>query len=229
MHHQWPFTEIPGLSDDQRPWFCLDYGNFTNYVINQGTALKRTFGIVGAWHRDPGSTVPGPGTAGVGWSPSGSASSIGTSGSFSAWCGLRAHGDLTVQDLATGVPGPSTGAVGGTGNYFNETTILTGGSRAPTAFPPGSTTTAKRFPGYMAQWDQELYRDVYVPAATNLTVAFRYRTRMSINNSTSPNNISGWYDKDPINKIAGNFISASANLAPVAERAADRSTHSWCM
>src|SRR5262245_18469721 len=69
----YPFILINGQPDDQRPWFALDYGNVTNYVLNQGAGHKRTNGIVGAWHRDPGSTVPGPGSQGVGWSPSGSA------------------------------------------------------------------------------------------------------------------------------------------------------------
>jgi hypothetical protein len=212
MHYLYPFIQINSQPDDQRPWFCLDYGNVTNYVINQGAGHKRTFGIVGAWHRDPGSTVPGPGTQGVGWSPSGAANSVGTSGSFSAWCGVRAHGDLTAIDQATGAPGAGC-ALGGTGNYFNEDVCI-GIGRTPAAFPPGTTTTAKLFPGYNAQLDQKLYRDVFVPAATNLTISFRYRTRMSNSNSTSPTAITGWYDKDPLNKNAGNFISASATFLP---------------
>src|SRR6185503_10865430 len=44
----------------------------------------------------------------------------------------------------------------------------------------------------------------------NLTVSFRYRTRMSTSQSTSPTAITGWFDKDPLNKVPGNFISASA-------------------
>src|SRR5215510_12480367 len=102
-----------------------------NYVINQGAGPMRTFGVVGVWHRDPGSAVPGPGTQGVAWSASGSASSVGTSGSFSAWCGLRAENDLTARDQATGAPGATTGALGGTGNYFNEGVLLTNGVRTP--------------------------------------------------------------------------------------------------
>jgi hypothetical protein len=194
--HNYPFTEIPSWPDDQRPWWCLDFGNVVNYVINQGLPNRRGFGVTGMWHRDPGSTVPGPGTVGVSWSPSGSASSVGTSGSFSAWCGVRTHGDLTVIDAATG-------------NYYNEDVCI-GIGRTPATFPPGTTTTAKLFPGYNAQLDQELYRDVFVPAGGNLTVSFRYRTRMSTSQSTSPTAITGWYDKDPLNKVAGNFISASA-------------------
>jgi hypothetical protein len=129
--HNYPFTEIASWPDDQRPWWCLDFGNVVNYVINQGTGNKRTFGITGMWHRDPGNTVPGPGTVGVSWSPSGAATSVGTSGSFSAWCGVRAHGDLTAIDQNTGAPGAGTGALGGTGNYFNEESVSASAVRPP--------------------------------------------------------------------------------------------------
>jgi hypothetical protein len=60
--------------DKIRPFFGFDYGNFGNYVINQG--LKRTFGVTGYWHRDvgknsqplpdTGSVIPGPN---VEWRP----------------------------------------------------------------------------------------------------------------------------------------------------------------
>src|SRR5689334_13527478 len=45
------------MTDDQRPWWALDHGNMANYVISQGAFAKRTFGVVGIWHGDPG----GPG------------------------------------------------------------------------------------------------------------------------------------------------------------------------
>src|SRR5262249_52546490 len=76
-------------SDMERPQFALDYGNQGNYVLPQ-IAATRTFGVVGYWHRDGGSTVPplaAPGTTPVGptWAP--------LTGTASAWCGLRSHGD----------------------------------------------------------------------------------------------------------------------------------------
>src|SRR5262245_66556080 len=36
---------------------------------------------------------------------------------------------------------------------------------------------------------------------------------MSVSQSTNPTAITGWYDKDPLNKVAGNFLSASATLS----------------
>ena len=51
--------------DWNRAWWAIDIGNQANYVINQGTGNKRTFGVVGVWHRDPGSA----GGGGVTWAP----------------------------------------------------------------------------------------------------------------------------------------------------------------
>ena len=55
-----PFASVGGSnqSDLSRPFFGLDYGNQGNYVIPQG-APKRTFGVTGYWHRDPGANAPG--------------------------------------------------------------------------------------------------------------------------------------------------------------------------
>jgi hypothetical protein len=53
-------------------------------------SAKRTFGVVGYWHADPGN---GAGSAMM-WSP--------ISGTKSAWCGLRQHGDQSVKDQVTG-------------------------------------------------------------------------------------------------------------------------------
>ncbi|HEY3216373.1 MAG TPA: FlgD immunoglobulin-like domain containing protein [Candidatus Eisenbacteria bacterium] len=81
----WPITCPFGsvgpsnLPDVNRPWFCLDYGNQGNYVINQGSP-KRTFGVVGYWHME---------TKG---------------GTMKAWCGLNAHGTNTPVDNVTGNP-----------------------------------------------------------------------------------------------------------------------------
>jgi len=56
------------LTDDQRPWWAIDIGNNANYAIAQGPGHKRTFGVVGVWHRDPGNSGAGVGQ-GVGWTP----------------------------------------------------------------------------------------------------------------------------------------------------------------
>ncbi len=92
----WPAQRAYGsaggltLTDDVRPWWALDHGNQVNYVIPAGPGGKRSKGVVGVWHRDPGN---GGGSA-VTWSP--------LAGSNSAWCGLRQHGDNTVKDAVTG-------------------------------------------------------------------------------------------------------------------------------
>jgi hypothetical protein len=80
------------LTDDTRPWWALDHGNQVNLVVPAGPGGKRTKGVVGVWHRDPGRNA---GKA-VTWSP--------LSGSNSAWCGLRETGDVSVQDAVTGQP-----------------------------------------------------------------------------------------------------------------------------
>ena len=77
------------MSDQQRPWWALDHGNVANYVLSQNASAKRTFGVVGIWHSDPGNAA---GSA-VPWSPLG--------GLKSAWCGLRQHGDNSVTDQVT--------------------------------------------------------------------------------------------------------------------------------
>src|SRR5262245_36619454 len=92
LHGCWPhrnqFDDFGSLTlaDDQRPWCALDHGNLGNYVISQNSAAKRTFGVVGYWHADPGNAA---GSAMM-WSP--------LSGTKSAWCGLRQHGDNSVKD-----------------------------------------------------------------------------------------------------------------------------------
>src|SRR5215831_20387636 len=149
------------LTDDQRPWWAIDLGNNANYVINQGAGHKRTFGVVGVWHRDPGNTGAGVGQ-GVGWIP--------LSGQYSAWCGLRHHGDVTAMDAVTGNP-------------FNDDVLmfnpLAGGTRTVTT--PGGVGTDKKFPGYGSQWDQMLYRDLDLSGSPGapLTLSFKYHTRMS--------------------------------------------------
>jgi hypothetical protein len=92
LHRQYNSTGGLTLTDDNRPWWCLDHGNLGNYVLSQQSSAKRTFGVVSYWHADPGSAA---GSA-VLWSP--------ISGTKSAWCGLRQHGDNTQKDVVTNQP-----------------------------------------------------------------------------------------------------------------------------
>jgi hypothetical protein len=119
---------------------------------------------------------------------------------------VRAHGDLTVIDPITGNP-------------FVESAHQ---SRIINSVKPDSADGS--FPGYMAQWDQMLYRDVDVTGATTVKVRFRYQTRMSTALSTSATGRTGWFFGDPL-KIPtaadGNYIEAgfgSGNFNPDAPR-----------
>jgi hypothetical protein len=168
------------LTDDQRPWWAIDIGNQVNYVINQGGGGKRTKGVVGVWHADPGSAA---GNA-VTWTP--------LAGTKSAWCGLRIHGDNSVVDQVTGQP-------------FNQVAYEFNKENGA-----GTGATAKRFPGYADQWDQILYKDIVAPAATPLSISFLYRTRMSTGVVTTASTRVGWFHGDPLAVVAGNFISSSA-------------------
>jgi hypothetical protein len=137
------------LTDDQRPWWALDHGNSGNYVIAQGSAAKRTYGVVSYWHADPGNNA---GSAMM-WSP--------ITGTKSAWCGLRQHGDLSVVDAVTKNP-------------FNQDVVQFLGRGNV-----GGVGSPQRFPGYVDQADQMLYRDIAMTPSQTLTVGFNYRTRMS--------------------------------------------------
>ena len=158
MQGWWPqrrqYNATGGLSlpDDQRPWWAIDHGNLGNYVISQQASAKRTFGVVGYWHADPGNPGAAPNT-GILWSP--------ISGTKSAWCGLREHGDNTVKDAVTG-------------QNFNQDVVqhLHDGTA-------GGGGSAHRFPGYVDQMDQMLYRDIAMTSGQSLTLSFKYRTRMS--------------------------------------------------
>jgi flagellar hook capping protein FlgD len=184
--------------------YGFDYGNQGNYVGNQGhIAGKRTFGITGYWHRDPGSTVPGMPDTGlviagpdVEWAPLG--------GSFSAWCGLRVDADLSVVDEPT---------LGGTGNHFNSSVLQYQGNNSGDQTGSLRTNgTDHNFPGYGSQWDQMLYRDVTLADNANLNLSFKYRTNMSTAAILLTDHMCGWYDKDPLKTAAladGNFISAN--------------------
>jgi hypothetical protein len=168
------------LTDDQRPWWALDWGNYGSYIIAQNAAAKRTFGVVSYWHDDPGKNA---GFA-VGWSP--------LSGSRSAWCGLRQHGDLAVKDQVTG-------------NYYSGDAVFIAGDGGT-----AGNGAIKRLPGYMDQMDQFLYRDIDMLPSQSLTVSFLYRTRMSTSISTSAATRTGWFHGDPLAVTSGNFISSSA-------------------
>jgi len=186
-------------TDENRPWWAIEGGNVANYVINQGAGFKRTTGVVGVWHRDPGNAVPGPmgDSTGVAWAPLG--------GSYSAWMGLRQHFDNTVVDPITGNP-------------FNVDIMKFTGNTG------GGTGSSKTFPGYGAQMDQMLYRDVDITGAAGaITLKFNFATQMSTLKGTAAASRTGWFEGDPlsINTITpGNFISAEAGtpanaLAPI--------------
>ncbi|MFM7231271.1 MAG: FlgD immunoglobulin-like domain containing protein [bacterium] len=180
MHRQWNSAGGLTLADNLRPWWALDHGNVANYVLSQNSAAKRTFGIVGMWHADPGKNA---GNA-VPWTP--------LSGTKSAWCGLRQHGDNSVVDAVTGNP-------------FNQYVVW--GLHDATTTGGGS---GNRFPGYPDQIDQMLYRDIAITSSQSLTVSFLYRTRMSTSFSTTAASRTGWFHGDPLAVTAGNFISSTA-------------------
>jgi hypothetical protein len=160
------------------PWACVDYGNVLNSHLLTPNAKSR--GITGVWHSDPGAAA---GTR-VFWAP--------ISGSRSAWCGLRSHGDNTQMDLVTGNP------------YNQNCTDF--------ARSVGAGPTAKQWPGYGKQWDQMLYRDLPAAAGQSLTIAFNYRTRMSLGfdaGASGGTARKGWYHGDPLANVPGNFYSGS--------------------
>jgi len=178
LHRQYNSTGGLTLTDDQRPWWAIDHGNLANYVMSSNTAAKRTFGVVGIWHADPGAAAGG----GVPWTP--------LSGTKSAWCGLRQHGDLAVSDAQTK-------------NAFNANVVQYLGDAA-------ATGNIQRFPGYVDQMDQMLYRDIAITSSQSLTVSFAYRTRMSTSIGTVAGTRTGWFHGDPLAVTLGNFISSSA-------------------
>ena len=190
---QWRYLSqsLLGVAADYtEPGIAIDYGNLTNYYPVRG----RTFGVVGAWHRDPGGDPTGTGNAlngaasnGVTWVP--------LEGQQSAWCGLRSSGDATAPvDAITNQPFTGDAAM------FNVHIRYSGAVAAP------------KFPGYVDQWDQMLYRDIDMASnlSGNLSLGFQYSTRISV----TPD-LSGWFDKDPLtvtsdgtaNCAEGNFIS----------------------
>ncbi len=203
----WPFrsnhTNASGTTrtDVNRAWWAIEMGNTANYVINQGAGFKRTFGVVGVWHRDPGNTAtvadPNPSDpyafpadGGVKWAP--------LAGSYSAWMGLRNHGDATVVDPVTNNP-LNVDVI-----QFNGTGVI-------------GTGSAKTFPGYASQMDQMLYRDYDISTYTSgpIVLTFLSQTQMSTGKGTTATTRTGWFEGDPspwappaVND--GNLISAEA-------------------
>ncbi|HKQ59537.1 MAG TPA: FlgD immunoglobulin-like domain containing protein [Candidatus Eisenbacteria bacterium] len=214
--------------DYMRAFQGLDYGNQVNYVINQGSP-KRTFGVVGLWHRDRGNityadadTVEDKDPIATGiqdnitnvqpvlWSPT----EVGGAGSTaSAWMGMRSSGDLSHRDEA---------GLGGTGNYFNASVLDYQGNNGFNQIGSVSLNgTDHNFPGYGSQLDQMLYRDIQLAEADGLVIAFNFSTNMSTSKSATAGVQVGWFDKDPISNAQvgvqptsspssdGNFISAA--------------------
>ncbi|HET9327115.1 MAG TPA: FlgD immunoglobulin-like domain containing protein [Candidatus Eisenbacteria bacterium] len=200
---QAPFGSVgpTNFDDNIRPWFSLDYGNQGNYVIPQGSP-KRTFGVIGYWHRDVGSAssplpagdaVPGPNPE---WTP--------IAGTASAWCGLRSEGDNSVIDPITGNP------INGLLVSFQ------GNNSGRQISAQRSQGTDNNFPGYGSQWDQMLYRDVAfgANASGNVTVTFKYTTNMSTGSQGDHASQAGWFDKDPLKTpVIGDGNYRSRNLA----------------
>lgn len=187
------------LSDELRPWWAVDNGNQVNEVGRSGPAnaygQKHTAGVIGAWHADPGNVVtakvPGTNPVPPSWAP--------LAGARSAWCGLRGHGDLTAFDPITG-------------NHYNQATN--------TQTQVGSSSTSGydgKFPGYPGQWDQMLYRDVAIPPGGTVQVRFTYRTNMSTGFGTTASSRTGWFDKDPLTVVPGNYVKSTGSPSPPAD------------
>ena len=184
---------LTSSGDRDRPFFGLDYGNQGNYTINQGSP-KRTFGVTSYWHRDQG-VFATPTAPNASWAP--------LAGTASAWCGLRAHGDVTHADAL---------ALGGTGNPFNQSVLDFDGNQWDESGSLSTTGTDRNFPGYGSQWDQMLYRDVPLADNASMTLQFMYRTALSTGRMTNVSRRVGWFDKDPLKPVTpmdGNFISSS--------------------
>jgi hypothetical protein len=190
VRHRYECTGGCEIADSQRPWWAIDIGNQANYVINQGSPYRRTMGVVGVWHSDPGpvmaAAIPGTNPVAPAWAP--------LVALRSAWCGLRAHGDVTVVDPITGNP-------------FNVAAMEHTKQNASSA---GGTD--RKYPGYASQWDQMLYRDVDISAAppgAPVTLTFDVATSMSTNFSKDPRTRAGWFEWDPLAVIPGNYVPAA--------------------
>ena len=190
------------LDDFKRSFFGFDYGNQANWGGRQG----RTFGVAGIWHADNGTvatdSVGGTNVQKPGWTP--------ISGSKSMWCGIRSPGDLTARDVT------------GTGNPINATLAdFQGNNSGRQVGSLRSAGTDHNFPGYGSQWDQILYRDVnfVANASGDVTVSFKYTTRMSTGYDGVHASQTGYFRFDPLKQTStsggsdGNFISAALSTA----------------
>ena len=188
----WPvvrqYTSNGGLtlSDDQRPAWCLDFGNIGNYVLNS-QHQARTFGVLSYWHVDGGNNAPGPGGF-VSWAP--------ITGTGSAWCGLRIDSDNTYKDPITGNP-------------YNSGVLLDQGENGGSS-AAGSVGTSKHFPGYTHQMDQLLYRDITIASGATLSLSFNYRTAMSTTTDQTASTRAGWFQYDP--SIVGQVAVTGPNF-----------------
>ena len=149
-----------------RPFWYFDYGNETN---DGNTALWQArelagrqyvrTGAVTIWHVDNLSFASGA-----------------IAGSGSAWCGLRAPGDLTEIDPVTG-------------------SALNGDLATAWHILPYPVSHSA-FPGYSNQWDQILYRDVSVDADAANTLSFDYIVEMSQELGLDYGG-TAWFNPDP--------------------------------
>jgi len=204
-----PFSSISGFVGNDRAtrwFFCMDWGNAGNHKGN--SFGKKSYGVISYWHVDGGVTQPAvalPNTSPVTptWTP--------IAGAGSAWCGLRAHGDISSSP--GDAPGTPTDHV--MGNHHNSTLVQNYGDnhfrqvdqQNPTGFSDAN------YPGYGSQWDQMLYRDFTADGAGSVTLSFDYRTALSTFKANDANgNAYGYYLGDPLKVPAlndGNFISGS--------------------
>jgi hypothetical protein len=177
-------------ADWDRPWWALEIGNDANF---RQPGSSRTYGVIGVWHRDDAGAPSDGGPNGPTWTPIG--------GGFSAWMGLRRHGDNRFVDPITN-------------NAFNSNVLSYSVYNAASV-----SGTDNGFPGYGSQMDQMLYRDIDMTGNTgrDLTISYQYRLRMSTGFGTAAATRVGWFDKDPlavtgggaVNNSPGNFISSS--------------------
>ena len=178
MRRAYSITGGLTLADTDRPWWAVDIGNQGNYVLTN--AQGRTRGVLGYWHVDGGSGAAQVRIAGTN-APNPSFAPL--SGTSSAWCGLRGHGDITYSDPITG-------------NAYNATLIEFNGENGGGA--GSGVGTSKAFPGYPGQMDQMLYRDVEMTsAAATLNLGFLYQTAMSTAATSSAATRTGWFQFDP--------------------------------
>jgi len=194
---QWRYNIDTGEPDYNLPALSIDYGNLTNYYPVHG----RTFGVVGVWHRDQGGDPTGTGAAlngmasnGVTWRP--------LEGQYSAWCGLRQHkvsaDGLNTRDATIPVDAQTGNGFDADAAMFNVHIRYSGGVAAP------------KYPGYVDQWDQMLYRDIDFGTALtgNLQLRFKYSTRMS-----TTADLLGWFDKDPLTTTSDGTVNCASTNA----------------